>query len=347
MSEEAATGTDDIRPVVARPSTGRGVWIFAGVMLALGAGLFGALDARRAALTSPSVSAPAAQDGTVIASPPELAIPPDPQAFGNDASAPGFPTVAPVPPAYSAGPAIVPAPQPVYSRPAPAWASPLPQPAPAPPPAYVYQAPVARPDTPGGANRSDPQDGRITASRFENPATTVAQGTLIQAVLETALDSNRAGYARAVVSRDVTGFDGTRVLVPRGSKLFGEYKADLALGQNRALIQWHRLTRPDGAIINIDSPSADPLGRAGVKGKVNTHFFERFGGAILQSVLDIGVQVAARKATDDTVIVALPNSVPQVTATKPEEIRPTVKVKAGTSVSVFVVHDLDFTPVEN
>lgn len=99
-------------------------------------------------------------------------------------------------------------------------------------------------------------------------------------------------------------------------------------------------------IIDIDSPSADPLGRAGVKGKVNSHFFARFGGALLQSVLDVGVQLAARKATGDTIIVGLPGSIPQVTVTKPDEVKPTLTVKEGTSVSVFVVHDLDFTTVE-
>jgi type IV secretion system protein VirB10 len=164
--------------------------------------------------------------------------------------------------------------------------------------------------------------------------------------METALDSTRAGFARAIVARDVSSFDGSRVLIPKGSKLFGEYKADVSRGQNRALIQWHRLTRPDGAIIEVDSPSADPLGRIGLKGRVNSHFIERFGGAILQSVLDVGVQVAARNVSRDTVILNLPNSTSAPVIQQPENIRPTVTVRQGASVSVFVGRDLDFTPVE-
>lgn len=213
-----------------------------------------------------------------------------------------------------------------------------------PAPAYVYQIPVARPSP--AVNEDEKAGARVSATRLTNPVTTVPQGAIIQAVLETALDSTRPGFVRAVVSRDVLSFDGSRVLIQRGSKLFGEYKADLASGQNRALIQWHRLTRPDGVIIDIDSPSADPLGRAGVKGKVNSHFFARFGSAILQSFLDVGVQLAARKATGDTIIVGLPGSAPQVTVTKQEDVRPTLAVKEGTSVSVFVGRDLDFTDVE-
>jgi type IV secretion system protein VirB10 len=210
-------------------------------------------------------------------------------------------------------------------------------------------APPPQPELPALQTARDPQSlagPRASATRLANPSTTVPQGAVIQAVLETALDSNRPGFARAIVSRDVRGFDGSRVLIPRGSRLVGEYKADLAQGQNRAFVQWQTLTRPDGVQIAVDSPAADPLGRAGVRGKVDTHFFERFAGAILQSTLDIGVGIATRKVSDGTVIVGLPGSTQSVTATSPESIRPTLKVPHGSSVSVFVARDLDFIAVE-
>ncbi len=87
---------------------------------------------------------------------------------------------------------------------------------------------------------------------FANRATTVPQGTLISAVLETAFDSTRTGFARALVQRDIRGFDGTQVLIPRGSRLIGEYATDNAPGQKRAMIAWSRLIRPDGITIEID-----------------------------------------------------------------------------------------------
>lgn len=194
-------------------------------------------------------------------------------------------------------------------------------------------------------NETDTKGDRVRAGRLINPSTTVPQGTVMQAVLETALDSNRPGFARAIISRDVSSFDGSCVLIPRGSKLFGEYQADVGQGQNRALIRWRRLTRPDGVIVDVDSPSADPLGRAGVKGKVNSHFFERFSGAILQSALDLGVQLGARKASRDTYVLAIPYGTQAINPIKPEEIKPTVTVRQGTSVSVFIARDLDFTDV--
>lgn len=75
-------------------------------------------------------------------------------------------------------------------------------------------------------------------------------------------------------------------------------------------------------------------------------FFQRFGNALLQSVLDIGVGVAVREASDG-VIVALPGSTQNVVPNVAEgDLRPTLKVRHGTSVSVFVSRDLDFSSVE-
>jgi type IV secretion system protein VirB10 len=188
---------------------------------------------------------------------------------------------------------------------------------------------------------------RVSASRLVNPSMTVPKGTIVAAVLETALDSSRAGGVRAIVSRDVRSFDGSRVLIPRGSRLYGEYAADVSAGQNRAMIEWQRLLRPDGVTIDLDSPSADPLGRAGVRGKVDSNFFARFGGAILQSVLDIGVALATGAVSDDAVIVNMPQSAQQAAGTAlPPPPQPRLRVQQGTSVSVFVARDLDFSTVD-
>jgi type IV secretion system protein VirB10 len=188
--------------------------------------------------------------------------------------------------------------------------------------------------------------GRARAGMFANRSTTVPQGTLIPAVLETALDSTRPGFARALVSRDVRGFDGSRVLIPRGSRLIGEYRSEAAPGQRRALVNWTRLIRPDGVTMAIGSPAGDPLGRGGIKAKVNTHFFERFAGAILQSALDIGVNLASR-AGNGTTIIALPGGAQSVAQiVQPAQVTPTLKVRQGTSISIFVARDLDFTRAE-
>src|SRR3546814_16231131 len=95
---------------------------------------------------------------------------------------------------------------------------------------------------------------RSRAGSMSNRSTTVPQGTLIPAVLETAFNSTGSGFARALVQRDIYGFDGARVLIPRGSRLHGEYASDTSPGQKRAFVTWTRLIRPDGVTIAPASP---------------------------------------------------------------------------------------------
>jgi type IV secretion system protein VirB10 len=320
-----------------------------GLCLAVAAtGLFSALEARRADLSSPAIAVSPGATGVSLYSPPALAIPQGYGSFSFDdgalrappnglsdaeiaslrASAPEGSTVPTLPRSYRSAPYE---PTVTYSEPAPFQATPATP--------MVLMRPQAAPNYEAAA---DPD--RAIATRFANPASTVPKGTVIHAVLETAFDSTRAGFARAVISRDVRSFDSTRVLVPKGSKLLGEYQADLNHGQNRALVQWHRLMLPDGVMIDVDSPSTDSLGRAGVKGKVNSHFLARFGGSILQSVLDIGVQVATRKAAGDTLILGVPIGNQEKIAPQ-GDVKPTLTIKQGSSVAVLVARDLDFTSV--
>jgi type IV secretion system protein VirB10 len=342
MSEAAASPPEephDVRPVVRTGASGnRSMWIFAGVLLLGGVLLFNALSVRREELNAPTTGVSDASDALVSA-PPPLSLP---SGFA-DRYALERPPDSPLDPNAPRAPA--PQPQVItryIEQPPPIPATGFEQPLFEPRPSVVFDAQFAPAvaATPAGEAKD-----RVNARRLLNPAQTVPQGVVIAAVLETAIDSTRPGAVRALVSRDVKGFDGSRVLIARGSRLYGEYSAEVGQGQNRALIRWTRLTRPDGVIMDLDSPAADPLGRAGVRGKVDTHFFARFGGAILQSVLDIGVGVATRKATDG-VTVALPGSTQNVAQVTPTQITPTLRVKHGASVSVFVARDLDFSSVD-
>lgn len=173
-------------------------------------------------------------------------------------------------------------------------------------------------------------------------------GTVIPAVLETPIDTARPGLVRAVVSRDTRGFDGRRVLVPRGSRLIGEYQADVRSGQNRVLVTWNRLIRPDGGTIRLVSPTADPLGGAGVPGHVQTFFWQRFASALLQSALTVGVNLASRPG-NGAVVIGLPggqiNSVVGQSLLPGNDLRPKITVRQGAALTVFVARDLDFSGV--
>ena len=352
-------GEGGVMPVVARPRGGVPLWAIVVAAVAAGLLLFSVLDARRRAPVAPEVrvGTPAAV-GTPLPPPPLYVPQQPPPAQVAVPVVRTAPVRVPVPaPAPAPAPQIVYVPQPMPSAPAPAE-TPLPPPRVAAEPALVVDsgapaaaagaaAAAAAAEPPPGAGAPGPVTlgGRTRAGRFANRSTTVPQGTLIPAVLETALDSTRPGFARAIVSHDVRGFDGSRVLVPRGSRLIGEYRSEVAPGQRRALVNWVRLVRPDGVTMAIGSPAADPLGRGGIKAKVNTHFFERFAGAILQSALDIGVNLASRRAGGTVVVLPGATAAAQgaTQIVQPAQVTPTLKVKPGTSVSIFVARDLDFT----
>jgi type IV secretion system protein VirB10 len=187
--------------------------------------------------------------------------------------------------------------------------------------------------------------GTAHAIGLGNPGYTVMQGTIIPAVLETALNSDLPGYARAIVSRDVRAFDGQRIVIPRGSRLIGQYKSGLATGQSRAFIVWTRLIRPDGASIQLGSPVMDEAGETGVAGRVNRHFLQRFGSAILLSVVG-GVTGALSDSSSSTLVIGTGSEAQSAAAQALQtdgKIAPTIRVPPGTPIQVFTARDLDFS----
>jgi type IV secretion system protein VirB10 len=182
---------------------------------------------------------------------------------------------------------------------------------------------------------------RVRATSLANPSYTVPQGVLIPAVLETAFHSTSAGFARAIVARDVRGFDGTKVLIPRGSRLIGEYRGSVGPSQNRAVINWTRLIRGDGVTISLSSPAVDPLGRGGVRARVNDHLVERITNSLLQST--VGMAGSLLRSNRSSVVVAVPGAVDSASeGMSVGETMRTLSVPAGTSISVFVAQDLEF-----
>jgi type IV secretory pathway VirB10-like protein len=188
------------------------------------------------------------------------------------------------------------------------------------------------------------------ASRIHDLSHTAPQGTVIPAVLETAINSDLPGFVRAVVSRDVRGFDGTTVLIPRGSKLIGQYRSGVALSQTRAFVVWSRVITPEGVSIDIGSPGTDELGRGGLEGETDTHFFARFGSAILLSVMGAGLDRLADSGDNSSTAIVIgsqqqASQVASIALQKQIDIPVTITVAQGTPLQVFVTRDLDFSGV--
>ena len=221
------------------------------------------------------------------------------------------------------------------------------------------------------------------ANRLDRPDALVTAGTMINAVLITAIQSDLPGEVKAVTSDDVYSLDGRRVLIGKGSQLIGEYKSGLAQGQTRVFIVWTRVIGTGEAgtySVQLGSIGTDPLGRAGTTGFIDNHYVERFGSAILLSVVGGVAQyittigqsssqpTSTQTTTTDPVTGAQITTTTQPATTSSQarqigaqqtaqtltdlanqalkssiNIPPTVYVDQGTRISVFVRRDLDFS----
>jgi len=131
------------------------------------------------------------------------------------------------------------------------------------------------------------------------------KGAFIDCTLETAIDSTLPGMTTCVMATDTFGVDGQVVLLERGTKLVGETRGQVQQGSARVFVLWTEARTPTGVIVPLASPGADELGRSGLPGEVNNHFWQRFGAALLVTVIDGAVEgaVQSTRGGSGTVIV--------------------------------------------
>ncbi|WP_037382818.1 type IV secretion system protein VirB10 [Sinorhizobium americanum] len=187
------------------------------------------------------------------------------------------------------------------------------------------------------------------AGRLGNRNFIVAMGASIPCVLETALASDQPGFASCIISRDVLSDNGRVVLMEKGTQVVGEYRGGLTRGQNRLFVLWNRAKTPKGVIITLASPTTDALGRAGMDGYVDSHWWERFGSALLLSIVGDASSYLGSRLQDGDVEAQRTTTAGQQAATVAVEqsinIPPTLKKHQGELVSIFVARDLDFSGV--
>lgn len=192
---------------------------------------------------------------------------------------------------------------------------------------------------------------KAVASRIGNRSLILTQGAKVPCTLETALDSSVPGMTSCIVSQDIYSSDGLVRLIDRGSKLNGRYNSEMKIGQVRIAIVWERLETPEGVLINLSSDGIDTLGRAGTGGWVDTHFWERFGHAIMFSLVSDGFQYInnlqsknnnpryfsdTEKAGQDMARIALEHEI---------DLKPTLHKNQGEPIMVFLNKDLSFEDV--
>lgn len=191
------------------------------------------------------------------------------------------------------------------------------------------------------------------ASLLPHPDMVVTKGTIIPCTLQTAINTELPGYVKCVLPQDVRSTTGDVVLLDRGTIVVGEVQQGLLNGQDRVFVTWDRAETPDHAIIEIDSEGTDELGRAGVPGGLDNHFWARYGSAILLTLIDGSIQVGSSLASNQGsgTGVYLNNfqgsnsSIADTALQANINIPPTLYVNQGDNVGIFVVRDLDFSDV--
>ncbi len=180
----------------------------------------------------------------------------------------------------------------------------------------------------------------------------LAKGSFIDCALQTRLDSTVPGMTACVITRNIYSDNGKVLLVERGSTVTGEYKANMRQGMARIYVLWNRIKTPNGVVIALDSPGTDQLGGAGVPGYVDNHFWQRFGGALMLSLVDdVARGVTSNSgsggnsqfnfnstgdATQNMAAEALKNTI---------NIPPTLYKNQGEQVGIYIARDLDFSSV--
>lgn len=214
---------------------------------------------------------------------------------------------------------------------------------------------------PAAAESSNALSARLKPTALEgskaellpHPNMLITKGTLIPCTLQTAINTELAGYVKCVLPEAVRSTTGNVVLLDRGTTIVGEIQAGLSQGQERVFILWDRAETPTHAVVSLASPGADELGRAGVSGAVDNHFWKRFGNAIMLSIIQSSLQAGTALAGNSgsgtgTYFNNFQTNGQQLSNTALQssiDIPPTLEKNQGDNVSIFVARDLDFSSV--
>jgi len=174
------------------------------------------------------------------------------------------------------------------------------------------------------------------------------KGAFIDCTLETAISSALPGMTTCVTATDTFGADGNVVLLERGSKLVGETRGQVQQGAPRLFVLWTEARTPTGVVVPLASPGTDELGRSGLSGVIDRHWWLRFGDAILITVIDGVVQGAVQNRRSNSTFVLNPSASSDVgteVLRNSLQTQPTLEKPQGDRIQILVARDVDFRSV--
>lgn len=198
-------------------------------------------------------------------------------------------------------------------------------------------------------------DSQVTSdARLVDPISpyTLLTGSVVPAALITGLRSDIPGQVLAQVTQDVhDSLTGRYILIPKGSRLIGQYDNSISFGQSRILLVWSRLILPNGKSLVLDKASAaDARGFAGLADSVDNHWAAVVNAAALSTLLGMGAQTGDTQSDSDLVRALRDgaadsiNRAGQRIVERQLDVQPTITIRAGMPVRVILSRDLILEP---
>jgi type IV secretion system protein VirB10 len=192
---------------------------------------------------------------------------------------------------------------------------------------------------------------RTAAISAAGPLHRLLEGTVIDTVLTNRLDGSGSSPVNCLVTNPVYSHNGQHVLIPAGARVLGETRPVQALGETRLAVSFHRLVMPDGSTQRLDQfLGLNQIGDAGLRDKVNQHYWSTFGAAAAVGLISglaqwIGTAGVAGGSDNRTVIIAggaadgASQASLQVMSRFLNRL-PTVTIREGHRVKVYLTSDL-------
>ncbi|WP_247715511.1 TrbI/VirB10 family protein [Morganella morganii] len=196
-----------------------------------------------------------------------------------------------------------------------------------------------------GASFADGKVGIIRNREF-----LLSAGTSMPCVLRTKIVTSYPAVVMCQLTKNVYSDDGKSILIRSGALLQGEQTRVMQQGVARVFVNWSTV-KDRNIRVRIDALGADGLGASGLPAWVDSHFWERFGGAIMLSFIDDALAAAASHAGKENSSLTVDNTrntagnMAELALENSINIPPTAYVNQGEMLTVIVPRNIDFSSV--
>ncbi|WP_158782791.1 TrbI/VirB10 family protein [Pantoea sp. BAV 3049] len=181
----------------------------------------------------------------------------------------------------------------------------------------------------------------------------LSAGTSMSCVLKTKIVTSYPGVTLCQLTKDVFSDDGKTLLARQGATLIGEQKQAMVQGNARVFVNWTTL-KDENVSVRIGALGTDSLGASGLPAWVDSHFAERFGGALMLSLIGDtmdSLKNMTQQSSGNSGNITYDNSsdaakeLAKTTLENSINIPPTAYINQGSVLSIIVPRNIDFSSV--